>query len=173
MVKIIGECGKASGRQLLDSEPFVVPWDYMCFKGIPIEFFTSTMCVYGTGGLPLPLSAPLNIQYCHTQYLTRVRNIKSWDNCEESTSFGGSIAHGNFLGLSVHRNSNSTWLIAFPQVILEKNPHRFEWYIFYSKANKERVKVTKCGAEKFHPLPSQLTASQTSRSRLLLFDVSW
>lgn len=39
----------------------------------------------------------------------------------------------------------------------------------FNEANKERVKVTKCGAEEVRPLPSQLTALQTSRARLLLF----
>lgn len=37
----------------------------------------------------------------------------------------------------------------------------------FNKANKERVKVTKCGAEKICPPPSQQTALQTAR--LLLF----
>lgn len=117
---------KHLGDKLIDSEPFVVPWDCKCFKEISIQSLMSIMCVAvgWTGYLPFPLTAPLNIQYYHTQYLMRVRNITSWVDCEENSSFSGSIAHGNFLGFSVHRDNNPTvwikssyvWVIYFLQV---------------------------------------------------------
>lgn len=57
--------GKTSGKELLDSDPFVVPWDYKSIKGILTE---SSMIAIESRGDPLPC-VPLNVRYC--------RNIKA------------------------------------------------------------------------------------------------